>query len=40
MINLSGNNDDYIKLKKSEMFLEIGVGCGSTHGWGCWRGLA
>ena len=27
MINLSGNNDDYIKLKKSEMFLEIGAGC-------------
>ena len=27
MINLSGNNDDYIKQKKSEMFLEIGAGC-------------
>ena len=27
MINLSRNSDDYIQLKKSEMFLEIGAGC-------------
>lgn len=27
MINLSGKDDDYIKLKKFDTFLEVGVGC-------------
>jgi hypothetical protein len=27
MLNLSGNNDDYIKLKKYDVFAEVGVGC-------------
>lgn len=27
MLNLSGNDDDYIKLKGSDIFLEVGVGC-------------
>lgn len=27
MMNLSSSNDDYIKLKKTEVFLELGVGC-------------
>lgn len=27
MMNLSGNKDDYIKLKKTEVFLEVGLGC-------------
>lgn len=27
MMNLSTKNDDYIKLKKTDLFLELGVGC-------------
>lgn len=27
MMNLSGNKDEYIKLKKTDIFLEVGVGC-------------
>ncbi len=27
VINLSGNNDDYLKLKRSDLFLEAGIGC-------------
>lgn len=27
MYNLSGNKDEYIKLKKSDLMLELGVGC-------------
>lgn len=27
MINLSGKDNDYIKLKRSDVFLELGVGC-------------
>ena len=27
MINLSGKDNDYIKLKRSDLFLELGVGC-------------
>ena len=27
MINLSGKDNDYIKLKRSDLFLEFGVGC-------------
>lgn len=27
MINLSGKDDDYIKLKRSDAYLEVGVGC-------------
>lgn len=27
MLNLSGNEDAYIKLKNSDVFLEVGVGC-------------
>jgi hypothetical protein len=27
MLNLSSNNDDYIKLKKYDVFAEVGVGC-------------
>lgn len=27
MMNLSGKSDDYIKLKKTDVFLELGVGC-------------
>ena len=27
MFNLNNSNDDYIKLKKTDLFLEIGVGC-------------
>lgn len=27
MLNLSGKNDDYIKLKKYNMYAEIGLGC-------------
>lgn len=27
MINLSGKDNDYIKLKRSDVFLEFGVGC-------------
>lgn len=27
MMNLTSSQDDYIKLKKSELFLELGVGC-------------
>lgn len=27
MMNLSSGNDNYIKLKKTELFLELGVGC-------------
>ena len=27
MLNLSGSRDDYLRLKKTEVFAEIGVGC-------------
>ena len=27
MMNLSGNKDDYFKLKKTDIFLELGIGC-------------
>ena len=27
MMNLNSSKSDYIKLKKSEIFLELGVGC-------------
>lgn len=27
MINLSGSKDDYMKLKKTDVFLEVGLGC-------------
>ena len=27
MLNLSNTNDDYLKLKKTDVFLEVGVGC-------------
>ncbi len=27
MINLTGNSDEYIRLKKNDVYLEIGVGC-------------
>ena len=27
MMNLSSKSDDYIKLKKTDLFLEVGVGC-------------
>lgn len=27
MLNLSGKDDDYIKLKKFDAFLEVGIGC-------------
>ncbi len=27
VINLSGSNDDYLKLKRYDLFLEVGVGC-------------
>lgn len=27
MMNLSGNKDDYLKLKKTDVFLEVGLGC-------------
>ena len=27
MMNLSGNKDDYIRLKKTDVFLELGLGC-------------
>ena len=27
MLNLSGNNTDYIKLKRYDFFLEVGLGC-------------
>lgn len=27
MYNLSGNKDEHIKLKKSDLMLELGVGC-------------
>lgn len=27
MMNLSGSKDDYIKLKKTDLFLEVGLGC-------------
>lgn len=27
MINLSGNDTDYIKLKQYDLFLEVGLGC-------------
>ncbi len=27
MINLSGTKDDYMKLKKTDVFLEVGLGC-------------
>lgn len=27
MLNLSGNKDDYLKLKKTDVFVEMGVGC-------------
>ena len=27
MFNLNNSNDDYIKLKKTDLFLELGVGC-------------
>ena len=27
MLNLSGKNNDYIKLRRSEVFLEVGLGC-------------
>lgn len=27
MLNLSSSNDDYIKLKKTDLFLELGIGC-------------
>lgn len=27
MMNLSGNKDDYLKLKKTDVFLELGIGC-------------
>ena len=26
-INLSGNNDNYIQLKRYDLFLEAGIGC-------------
>ncbi len=27
MLNLNSTNDDYLKLRKSDVFLEVGVGC-------------
>ena len=27
MMNLSGNKDDYLKLKKTDVFVEMGIGC-------------
>lgn len=27
MLNLSGSKDDYMKLKKTDIFLEVGLGC-------------
>lgn len=27
MMNLSGNKDEYLKLKKTDVFLELGLGC-------------
>ena len=27
MLNLSGKNNDYIKLKRSDVFVEVGLGC-------------
>lgn len=27
MLNLNGSKDDYIKLKKSDVYLEVGMGC-------------
>ena len=27
MLNLSGKDNDYIKLKRSDVFLEVGLGC-------------
>lgn len=27
MMNLSGNKSDYIQLKKTDIFLELGLGC-------------
>lgn len=27
MLNLNSSNDDYIKLKKTDLFLELGIGC-------------
>ena len=27
MINLSGKDNDYIKLKRSDVFVEVGLGC-------------
>ena len=27
MMNLSGKDNDYLKLKKSDFFLEVGLGC-------------
>jgi hypothetical protein len=27
MINLSGNSNDYLKLKRYDAYLELGVGC-------------
>lgn len=27
MMNLSGNKDDYLKLKKTDVFVELGLGC-------------
>ncbi len=27
MLNLNSTNDDYLKLKKSDVFLEVGLGC-------------
>lgn len=27
MLNLSGKDNDYIKLKRSDVFVEVGLGC-------------
>lgn len=27
MINLSGNKDEYLRLKKTDLFVELGIGC-------------
>lgn len=27
MMNLSGNKDEYLRLKKTDLFVEVGVGC-------------
>ena len=33
MINLSGRDNDYLKLKRYDTFLEIGVGCDFYTSW-------